>query len=257
MQLDETVARSVGHQAERLRDAGRAGRHLGIPLRASSIRYPSFRSPWRAISDVPTADADEDRWDRPTATYRSRAVARSTIMTISFWLDGRRPDPRPALRGALRADVAIVGAGFTGLWTAIRLAETDPTLRIVVVEAGLRRVRGERSERWLLRGEPRPRTGQRRAPLPRRDRPARTARPGEPPGAAGLHADPRDRLRSRGDRRARPSPTSRTVSRSCGPGSTSRTRAARSSSSSIATRSRPRSTRPAGWPAPLPGRTTR
>ena len=56
-------------------------------------------------------------------------------MTISFWLDGRRPDPRPALRGALRADVAIVGAGFTGLWTAIRLAETDPTLRIVVVEA--------------------------------------------------------------------------------------------------------------------------
>ena len=56
-------------------------------------------------------------------------------MTISFWLDGRRPDPRPALRGALRADVAIVGAGFTGLWTAIRLAETDPTLRIVVVDA--------------------------------------------------------------------------------------------------------------------------
>ena len=56
-------------------------------------------------------------------------------MTVSFWLDGRRPDPRPALRGALRADVAIVGAGFTGLWTAIRLAETDPTLRIVVVEA--------------------------------------------------------------------------------------------------------------------------
>ena len=39
------------------------------------------------------------------------------------------------MRGALRADVAIVGAGFTGLWTAIRLAETDPTLRIVVVEA--------------------------------------------------------------------------------------------------------------------------
>lgn len=33
------------------------------------------------------------------------------------------------------ADVAIVGAGFTGLWTAYYLAEADPSLRIVVLEA--------------------------------------------------------------------------------------------------------------------------
>jgi glycine/D-amino acid oxidase-like deaminating enzyme len=31
--------------------------------------------------------------------------------------------------------VAVVGAGFTGLWTAHYLAEADPTLRIVVLEA--------------------------------------------------------------------------------------------------------------------------
>ncbi len=158
---------------------------------AASIRYPSFQSPWsceirRADGRSPTRTDGSDR----LPTRSTRAVARSTIMTISFWLRRPAPGPRPALRGALRADVAIVGAGFTGLWTAIRLAETDPTLRIVVVEAGLRRVRGERSERRLLRGEPRPRTGQRRAPLPRRDRPARTARPGEPPGAAGVHPRP-------------------------------------------------------------------
>ena len=55
-------------------------------------------------------------------------------MSVSYWLAGEAPDPRPPLRGAIRADVAIVGAGFTGLWTAIRLAETDPTLRIVVLE---------------------------------------------------------------------------------------------------------------------------
>jgi glycine/D-amino acid oxidase-like deaminating enzyme len=37
--------------------------------------------------------------------------------------------------GPVRADVAIVGAGFTGLWTAIRLLETEPSIRIVVLEA--------------------------------------------------------------------------------------------------------------------------
>ena len=43
--------------------------------------------------------------------------------------------PRPALDGDVEADVAIVGAGFTGLWTAHYLAEADPELRIVVLEA--------------------------------------------------------------------------------------------------------------------------
>jgi hypothetical protein len=43
--------------------------------------------------------------------------------------------PRPGLSGDVDADVAIVGAGFTGLWTAYYLAEADPTLRIVVLEA--------------------------------------------------------------------------------------------------------------------------
>ena len=33
------------------------------------------------------------------------------------------------------ADVAIVGAGFTGLWTAYFLQRADPTLRIAVIEA--------------------------------------------------------------------------------------------------------------------------
>jgi glycine/D-amino acid oxidase-like deaminating enzyme len=42
---------------------------------------------------------------------------------------------RPALPGDREVDVAIVGAGFTGLWTAYYLAEADPSLRIAVVEA--------------------------------------------------------------------------------------------------------------------------
>jgi glycine/D-amino acid oxidase-like deaminating enzyme len=42
---------------------------------------------------------------------------------------------RDPLPGDTDADVAIVGAGFTGLWTAHYLAEADPALRIVVLEA--------------------------------------------------------------------------------------------------------------------------
>ncbi len=42
--------------------------------------------------------------------------------------------PRPAPDGDLEADVAIVGGGYTGLWTAWFLAERDPELRIVVLE---------------------------------------------------------------------------------------------------------------------------
>jgi len=42
---------------------------------------------------------------------------------------------RPALGGDLDVDVAIVGAGYTGLWTAYYLAQADPSLRVAVLEA--------------------------------------------------------------------------------------------------------------------------
>ena len=50
-----------------------------------------------------------------------------------FWWDGVERAPRPALPGPLSADVCVVGAGYTGLWTAYYLARA-PELRIVVVE---------------------------------------------------------------------------------------------------------------------------
>jgi glycine/D-amino acid oxidase-like deaminating enzyme len=43
--------------------------------------------------------------------------------------------PRPALPGDTEVDVAIVGAGYTGLWTAYYLAGARPDLRIAVLEA--------------------------------------------------------------------------------------------------------------------------
>src|SRR6266568_3758683 len=55
---------------------------------------------------------------------------------ISFWFQalGGRPEPRPALPGDRDADVCIVGAGLTGLWTAYYLKKADPALDIAVVE---------------------------------------------------------------------------------------------------------------------------
>lgn len=55
-------------------------------------------------------------------------------MAVSFWLDDGDTG-RAALSGAVSADVAVIGAGFTGLWTAITLTEREPDLRVVVVEA--------------------------------------------------------------------------------------------------------------------------
>ena len=55
---------------------------------------------------------------------------------VSFWYGdlGGVPAYREALEGDVQCDIAIVGAGYTGLWTAYYLMKSDPTLRIVIVE---------------------------------------------------------------------------------------------------------------------------
>ena len=56
---------------------------------------------------------------------------------LGFWWRsvGGEPPPRPPLAGPTEADVAIVGAGFTGLWTAYYLKRARPSLRVLVLEA--------------------------------------------------------------------------------------------------------------------------
>ncbi len=57
----------------------------------------------------------------------------------AWWLEqalaAEEPRPAPALAGDLDVDVAIVGGGYTGLWTALALRERAPELRVALLEA--------------------------------------------------------------------------------------------------------------------------
>jgi glycine/D-amino acid oxidase-like deaminating enzyme len=54
----------------------------------------------------------------------------------AWWLQEAPPDePAAPLEGDASADVAIVGGGYTGLWTALALKERDPALDVLVLEA--------------------------------------------------------------------------------------------------------------------------
>ena len=55
----------------------------------------------------------------------------------SLWLDEALSPGEPAappLEGAARADVAIMGGGYAGLWTAIRIKQREPSCDVVVLE---------------------------------------------------------------------------------------------------------------------------
>jgi glycine/D-amino acid oxidase-like deaminating enzyme len=56
---------------------------------------------------------------------------------ISFWLEdaGEPLTPRPALQRSCDVDIAILGAGYTGLWTAYYLLRENPGLRVAIVES--------------------------------------------------------------------------------------------------------------------------
>tara|TARA_B100001123_G_scaffold230280_1_gene258901 strand:- start:186 stop:1613 length:1428 start_codon:yes stop_codon:yes gene_type:complete len=59
----------------------------------------------------------------------------------SFWLDEalarEHTESCPPLRADRRADVCIVGGGYTGLWTALQLKAADPSLDVVLIERDL------------------------------------------------------------------------------------------------------------------------
>src|SRR6187397_1755466 len=54
----------------------------------------------------------------------------------SLWLQEVAGDAptAPPLTGHARADVAIIGGGYVGLWTAIRIKQAQPACDVVVLE---------------------------------------------------------------------------------------------------------------------------
>ncbi|CAN5839401.1 hypothetical protein BH24GEM1_BH24GEM1_30490 [soil metagenome] len=51
-----------------------------------------------------------------------------------FWLSRRAAWPAVPFEGFGEADVAIVGAGLTGLWTALSLKDLAPDAEVVILE---------------------------------------------------------------------------------------------------------------------------
>ena len=63
-------------------------------------------------------------------------AAYAAARTRSLWLDDLPPrDPHPPLRGDARADLCVVGGGYTGLWAALHALADAPGRDVVVLEA--------------------------------------------------------------------------------------------------------------------------
>ncbi len=61
-------------------------------------------------------------------------VRPASIETSCFWLATHQQRICPPLEERIRCDIAIIGAGFTGLWTALFLKELSPETDVVVLE---------------------------------------------------------------------------------------------------------------------------
>ncbi|GAA1764402.1 FAD-dependent oxidoreductase [Streptomonospora arabica] len=88
------------------------------------------------MSAPATASAPDPDASRTAQVSRALAQARPR----TFWLDPEVaghavPEAAPALSGAERADLAVVGGGYSGLWAALIAKERDPGRDVVLLEA--------------------------------------------------------------------------------------------------------------------------
>ena len=61
----------------------------------------------------------------------------SSLRHESFWLDNPdRPTAKPPLDRDIEADLVVVGAGFTGIWSALEAAIENPGWKIVLLDGG-------------------------------------------------------------------------------------------------------------------------
>jgi len=61
----------------------------------------------------------------------------SNVIQTPYWLDDpNRPVPQPVLTKETSTDLLIIGAGYSGLWTALLAKEENPNRDIILLEAG-------------------------------------------------------------------------------------------------------------------------
>ncbi|MDQ1578266.1 MAG: hypothetical protein QOE21_953, partial [Microbacteriaceae bacterium] len=75
-------------------------------------------------------------FDRSLPDPRVAAEALAGSRQAAFWLDdlpGRAEFPRYAGTGAF--ETAVIGGGYTGLWTALQAKQRNPDARVVLLEA--------------------------------------------------------------------------------------------------------------------------
>ena len=154
-------------------DHGRVARATGVSGHGGQCACRGAR--WRPSQGrAPSTD-----WPASTSVgaVQPRPSTLRPAAEVSFWLETSGDDltPRQSLDGSAEADVAILGAGYTGLWTAYYLLRRDPSLRVVVVGGRGRRLRGVRAERSVVRTGPEHLDGPaREAARPRRGPPDAT-----------------------------------------------------------------------------------
>ena len=83
---------------------------------------------------MPAAEPTVFERRRPAAALVDAALR--DVRDACFWTeDLASPHRFGPLRGEVRCDLAVVGGGYTGLWTAVRAKQRDPGLRVVLFES--------------------------------------------------------------------------------------------------------------------------
>jgi glycine/D-amino acid oxidase-like deaminating enzyme len=96
----------------------------------SRSTLPWIRGLTRRVADNPVDPLDGVRPGLARSFWLREALAAEPLALAAVVA-------APPLSAAARADIAILGGGYTGLWTALRLTEIAPAARIVILEADI------------------------------------------------------------------------------------------------------------------------
>ncbi len=114
-------------------------------LATHHARHPSRSSPTTLVTPRSSPTTLVRSWSPLSGAVVPYAAAptRRSVERLAgasatpLWLDNpARPEAAPPLVGAEQGDLAVVGAGFTGLWTALLAKQGDPRRDVVLLEGG-------------------------------------------------------------------------------------------------------------------------